>query len=198
MTCIASVVPKTTRSIRLTQRLGPKVRLLPSTAHGFCHRLLLDDGGWRAPALSGGRLAAHGRGQRRVPSQLPGWPTGSQHNSVVMKRIECCQRFLLLLASYSHWPCAHFDGCLAVSAGVSTDDPPPRSGLLSLPPARAAALRENQERCLNCHKTSHFFKRYKHPFINAIDSGWVGETRPWTPRRYGDAYRRWQEHNTGS
>ena len=58
------------------------------------------------------------------------------------------------------------------------------------PTARAAALRDNQGHCLNCHGTSHSFKQCSHPFINASgcinpELGQIGDN--------GAAYRRWQE-----
>ena len=143
-------------------------------------------------ASSSASPAARGHGQGRAPLQSSAWATGSKRNPVIMNVSDASNNVddpWATSSSYSHWPLAHCDEVCAVSGSFTTDDPPLWSGLLS-PPARAAALRENQGRCLNCHETSHSFKQCQHPFINASgcinpELGQLGDN--------GDAYRRWQD-----
>ena len=66
--------------------------------------------------------------------------------------------------SYSRWSPAQCDEFCAVSGSFSPDDPPLWIDLLS-PTARAAALRENQGPCLDCHETSHYFEQCKHSLL---------------------------------
>ena len=46
--------------------------------------LPISSSGVRSSARSGPRLAGHGRGQGRVPSQTPSWQTRSSNNPIVM------------------------------------------------------------------------------------------------------------------
>ena len=143
-------------------------------------------GGGRVSAPSGPYPAALGRGQGRATPQTSAWATGSQRNPAVNK---------IPPTSGSH-PRRTRTGRLQIvmksaplAVPLSTDDPPLWSGLLS-PTARAAALRDNQGHCLNCHETTHSFKKSMHPFSNA--SGCI---KPELGQLGGndDAYRRWQE-----
>ena len=118
------------------------------------------------PAVSGGGVFPPRRVPRlppgpwagaRATSQTSAWATGSQRNPVVMNVSQDPTDPWVSSASYSHWPLAHCDEVCTVPDTFSTDNLPLWSSLL-LPTARAAALRDKQRRCLNCHETSHFFQ----------------------------------------
>ena len=122
--------------------------------------------GTRSSALSGPRPAVHGRGQGRVPSQSPSWQTGSSHNPIDMSITDSTAPWLDKMPNC--WPLEeqHCAEGFTVCASFKTDDPRLWSGLLT-PSARAAALRENRDHCLNCHGDTHSLRNCRHPFISA-------------------------------
>ena len=148
--------------------------------------------GARSSAPSAPRPAGNGRSQGRTPSQSPAWQTGSLNNPFVInvsKSIPDCIDPWLDTSS-NCWPLDEhrYAEVFAVCSSIQIDDPPLRSGLLTLT-ARATALPENRGQYLNYHSDTHPLKQCRHPFINASgclnpDPGQLGDD--------GEAYCRWQ------
>ena len=146
----------------------------------------------RSSAPSGPWPAGFWRGQRPTLSQSPAWQTGSRNNSIAMnvnKSIPDCTE-PWLDTSPNCWPLDehHYTEVFAVCSSFQTNDFPLWSDLLT-PTAHAAALREKQGHCLNCHEDTHSLQQCRHLFINASgclnpDLGQPGDNR--------EAYRRWQ------
>ena len=144
--------------------------------------------GDRVSALSGPSPAALGRGQGRATPQVSAWATSSQRSPAVMKFLHDSSDSWVSSTSYSHWP-LHIvmkSALLAVPFRLMTLP----CGAATFTTARAAALRDSQGHCLNCHETSHSFKQCTRPitknsgYINS-EFGQLGDN--------GEAYHRWQE-----
>ena len=110
------------------------IRHLPSTAKQLS--LPVSSTGARSSDPSGPRPAVHGRGQGRVPSQLPSWQTRSSHNPIVMSITDPTDPWLNKMSNC--WPLEeqHYAEVFAVSALLKTGDRLLRSILLT-PNARA-------------------------------------------------------------